>query len=104
MRISSDLDDSGFHLDFASCRIYLEGAERSNVVTADEGARFAVTYRLDEFGRAVLDKKTGEPIRDKFHGHVRIDCSDWLREAMESPSENDLGALGAAVYGMIQTP
>jgi hypothetical protein len=104
MRISSDPDDSHFHPHFAHCRIYLAGAERSNVITADEGGRFAVTYRLDEFGITVRDKKTGQALTDKFFGDVRIACSDWLRAAMEAPQDDDAGALGAAIYGIIANP
>jgi hypothetical protein len=99
MRISSDTADSGYHPHFNYVRIWLEGAERSNVITADEEGRFAITYRLDEFGVPVRDAKTGEPLTDRFYGAVRIECAPWLREAMESPEEPD--SLSVAIYGMV---
>jgi hypothetical protein len=104
MRISTDPDDVGYHAHANYVRVFLEGAERLNVVTADERARFAITIRLDEFGQPVKDKKTGKTLHDKFYGAVRIDCADWLRIAMESSSNEEGDTIGAAVLGMIQTP
>jgi hypothetical protein len=100
MRISSNPDDSHFHPNFANCRIYLEGSERSNVMTADEAARFAVVYKLDEWGKQRLDKN-GRPLTEAFHGAVRVDCASWLREAMEAPQdEDDSGGLSVVIYGI----
>jgi hypothetical protein len=104
MRISTDPDDRGFHISANYCRFFLEGAERLNVVTADEEGRFAVTLRLDEFGQPVKDKKTGKTIHDKFFGAVRVDCADWLRITMERPCDEEGETLSAAILGMIQTP
>ena len=104
MRISTDPDDRGFHPHANYCRVFLDGAERNNVVTADEGGRFAVTLRLDEFGQPVKDKKTGKTLHDKFYGAVRVDCADWLRVAMEHPCNEEGDTLSGAILGMIQTP
>jgi hypothetical protein len=77
MRISVDESDTGYHHAAHLCRIWLEGAERSNVVTADEEHRFAVTLRRNEFGEPVLDK-AGQPLTDNFYGAVRIECPAWI--------------------------
>lgn len=82
MRISSDPDHPDYHEAFMTCRVWLEGAERNNVVRADEEGRFAVTYRLDEFGKPVT--KGGEILTDNFTGHVRIDCPAWVRYEIEA--------------------
>jgi ABC-type phosphonate transport system ATPase subunit len=103
MRISANPDDSHYHPNHANCRFYLAGAERNNVMTADEGARFAITYRLDEFGAPVRDRKTGEALTDRFHGDVRVDCSDWLRAVMESPQHYDEegDTLSGAIFALV---
>jgi hypothetical protein len=106
MRISSNPDDSHYHPHFAACRIYLEGSERSNVVTADEAGRYALTYKLDEWGKQRLDKKTGRPLTETFHGPVRVDCSDWLRAVMESPQHYDEegDTLSGAIFALVNCP
>ncbi|MBI2769220.1 MAG: hypothetical protein HYX47_06340 [Burkholderiales bacterium] len=82
MKVSADRNDPAFSDCFAMCRIWLEGAERSNVVTADEDGRFAVTTRLDENGDPVL--RAGQPVTDVFRGAVRVECPDWLRKERET--------------------
>lgn len=102
MRIACLPQDPAYHTAFHLCHIYLEGAERNNVLLADEKGRFAITFRRDEFGVPVLHKD-GSQITEPFHGHVRVDAPEWLRTTMESPQdEPDL--LGASIMGMIQTP
>jgi hypothetical protein len=101
MRISSNPDDAFYSPHMDQCRIWLEGGERNNVETADEGARFAVQLARDEFGHPVLDKD-GNQIRQKFYGAVRIECPDWLRASQEHDCQTD--ELSAIVFGMIQSP
>jgi hypothetical protein len=84
VKISVDRSLPAFH-EWAPrvCRFYLGGAERNNVLFADEERRFAITRRLDEAGNEMRDRQ-GRPLTDEFRGAVRIDCPDWLREEMES--------------------
>lgn len=72
MRISSDPDHPDHHEGAHLCRVFLAGAERNNVLIADEKGRFAVTYRLDEFGSVVLKKADLQ--RENFYGDVRIEA------------------------------
>jgi hypothetical protein len=97
MRVSSDPKDSGYTPVFHQYRIWIAGAERDNVVIADDSKRYAVQLARDEWGKPVLDKN-GWQIRQEYYGDVRIE-----REACDE-QEDELGALGAASYGMCQTP
>jgi hypothetical protein len=97
MRVSSDPADSGYTPCMHQYRVWLAGAERSNVLTADDTKRYAVTLARDEWGKPVLDKN-GWQIRQPFYGDVRIE-----RSACDE-QEDELGALGAAIYGFCQTP
>jgi hypothetical protein len=97
MRISSDPTDPGYSRHFHLATIYIAGAERNNVETADTEKRYAVQLARDEFGRPVLDKD-GNQVRQEFWGDVRVDAPDWLR--LQSAGDEDAGALGAAVWAM----
>ena len=83
MRISSDQLDRAYHPCAGVCKVFLDGAERNNVITADEEGRVAVTYRLDERGAVMYDEKTGLAKRDTFTGSVRVECPGWLRQECE---------------------
>jgi hypothetical protein len=89
MRISADESDRGYHQGMKLCTVYLEGAARNNVITADEEGRFAITARLDEFGRVVL--KRGIVQTDNFYGAVRIDAPAWVRAQCEGEGTIDFG-------------
>jgi hypothetical protein len=101
MRISSSPDDPGYSQHMHLVTVYLAGAERNNVETADTEKRYAVQLARDEFGRPVLDKD-GNQVRQEFWGDVRVDAPDWLR--LQTAGDEDAGALGAAVWAMCQTP
>lgn len=79
MRVSVDPCDPGYHTMASRCRVFLEGAERNNVITADEGKRFALLHRLDGRGRVVV--KDGKAATDAFYGSVRIELPDGMDEA-----------------------
>jgi hypothetical protein len=81
MKIHTDPDHTAYHHAISVCRVFLEGAERNNVLFADEEGRFAVTLRLDEFGRPM--RKGEKLLTDDFCGHVRIECPDWVRQQCE---------------------
>jgi hypothetical protein len=97
MRISSRPDDPGYTPHMHDYRVFIAGSERGNVETADEEKRYAVTLDRDEEGRPALDK-AGNQRRQEFWGDVRIE-----RAACDE-QEDELGAIGAAIYGMIHTP
>jgi 3-dehydroquinate synthase class II len=94
MRVSSDPADSGYTPCMHQFRVWLAGAERSNVLTADDTKRYAVQLARDEFGRPVLDKD-GNQRRQEYYGDVRIERSPCDEQ------EDEMGALGAAIYGLI---
>lgn len=71
MRISVEAGDPGYCSAAFRCKVYLAGAERSNVLTADEERRYAKVVRLDANGHAVM--KDGEIQTDEFWGDVRIE-------------------------------
>jgi hypothetical protein len=81
MRLSTQRDDAGYHAAASRCKVFLAGAERSNVVTADEERRYALLHRLDQNGRSVI--KDGAPQFDEFHGDVRIEIPDDLRQLVD---------------------
>jgi hypothetical protein len=96
MRISTLPSDVGYTPRAHEYRVWLAGSERNNIVTADDQERFAVTFRRNEFGEPVKDK-TGAQVTERFWGDVRIEfCGD--------EQEDELGALGAVIYGMIHAP
>lgn len=79
MKISTDPDHVDYHLMAHSCSFWLAGAERNNVVFADEEGRFAITIVLDDRGAPIMNKANTEVLTAPFHGDVRIDAPDWLR-------------------------
>jgi hypothetical protein len=95
MRVSSDPADGGYTPCMHQYRVWLAGAERSNVLTADDTKRYAVTLARDEWGKPVLDKN-GWQVKQEFWGDVRIE-----RQACDE-QEDELGALGAVIYSFCQ--
>jgi hypothetical protein len=95
MRVSSDPADSGYTPHMHDFRVWLAGAERNTVETADSDKRYAVTLARDEWGRPVLDKE-GRQVRQPFWGDVRIERSTCDEQ------EDELGALGAVIYSFCQ--
>jgi hypothetical protein len=91
MRISSLPDDSGYSQYAHMATVYLAGAERNNVVLADEERRYAVQLARDEFGKPILDKH-GNQRTQEFFGDVRIDVPEWLRLKGEEDDSSGLGA------------
>jgi hypothetical protein len=65
MKISRDPDHPAYSDYHGLCHVRLEGSERNNIRFADEEARYAETWRLDEFG-AVATDKAGKPLTDLF--------------------------------------
>jgi hypothetical protein len=95
MRVSSLPGDSGYTPAMHQYQVWVAGSLRNNVVTADDSKRFALLFRRDEFGAPVLDKKTGAQVLEPYYGDVRIErppCDE---------QEDELGAIGAAIYGLI---
>jgi hypothetical protein len=77
MRLSRDPSDPGYVTwcevpGARAARVFLAGAERHNVVTADEEKRMAVVYKLDAEGHYVVDEAKGEIVLETFYGDVCI--------------------------------
>ena len=84
MKISIDRNHPTYHdWAFKVCAFYIDGAQRNNVLTADEEGRFAITRRLDQDGETMRDAN-GVMLTDEFRGAVRIECPDWLRYEVEN--------------------
>ena len=84
MKVSIDPSHPAYHdWAFKVCAFYLDGAQRNNVLTADEEGRRAITRRLDEKGEPLHDR-SGRMLTDEFRGSVRIECPDWLRHEVEN--------------------
>jgi hypothetical protein len=98
MRVSSLPGDSGYTPAMHEYQVWVAGSLRNNVVTADDQKRFALLFRRDEFGAPVLDKKTGAQVLEPYYGDVRIEHTACDEQ------EDELGALGAVIYGFCQTP
>lgn len=75
MRLSVEKSDPGYSPHTSRCKVFLAGAERSNVLTADEERRYAKVIRLDVDGRPVV--KGGEIQTEDFYGDVRIELSPY---------------------------
>lgn len=77
-RISSNEDDPGYVLPWIACRakIYFNGYERINIVTADEKERYVVYYVLDEKGN--IKVKNGKLLTAVEYGDVRIEFDDSI--------------------------
>lgn len=76
MRVSTDKADPGYSALAHLARVWLAGSERRNVVTADEGKRWALLHKLDADGRIVV--KDGEIVTEEFWGDVRIEPAQVL--------------------------
>lgn len=83
MRLSVDKNDPGYVPRYLGARVYLDGIERSRVITADEEQRLIVRCVTDERGRPVLNRERNEVARETLHGEVRIELSDKARALVE---------------------
>ena len=71
MRASVDKDDPGYAPHSIGAKVFLDGVQRSHVVTADEEKRLIVRYVTDEKGRFKID---GDNVRrETLYGDVRIE-------------------------------
>jgi hypothetical protein len=82
MRISTDINHPDYHPHYRRCQVFLAGAERCNVVFADEEGRHAVLHRLDENGAPVV--RGGQFVFEHFWGAVRIECAKGVDLADKS--------------------
>lgn len=71
MRLSTDKADPGYSPTACLARVWLAGAERTTVITADEEKRYALITKLDADGRIVV--KDGQIQTEEFWGDVRIE-------------------------------
>lgn len=71
MRVSVDKDDPGYSPQHMGAKVFLDGIERSQVVTADEEQRLIIRYVTDQKGRLVIDRNG--VLRETLVGDVRIE-------------------------------
>ena len=78
MRISIDIGDPGYenYLKHRGARVFLDGAERSDVLTADEEKRYAICEVRDQAGWPVIDPATHKSKTYEFFGHVRVELAE----------------------------
>jgi hypothetical protein len=76
MRISSDPADRSYsnHLMHPKVKVYLDGIERSGVITADEERRTVVMVARDQKGNLIVD---GNDLRrESLLGTVHVEVID----------------------------
>jgi hypothetical protein len=73
MRASIDSADPGYCPSLFGSKVFFEGAEIKNVITADEEGRFVLVYRLDDKGDVMLSDDRLSLLEEKRYGHVRIE-------------------------------
>jgi len=77
MRLSTDIDDPGFTPHTQNVKVFLNGVERTGVITADEEKRLIIVHKRDENGRLMF-RSAGmaygpEFERETLYGDVRIE-------------------------------
>lgn len=72
MRLSVDCKDPGYSPWAFRARVFVNGIERNNVVTADEEQRMALCRVIDENGNTVRDAFTFEVRTEIISGDVAI--------------------------------
>lgn len=74
MRISCDPNDPGYDewkaLSGLATRVYLDGVEMRNVITADEEAGMIVRYKSHMGGGLIMDR--GVVLRETLYGLVEL--------------------------------
>lgn len=84
MRLSTDPNDPAYTQGLCGgIKVFLDGIERCNVVTADEEKRLVVVHPLDERGHLKVDWPAGEVVKETLHGHVRIELTDSTRRTLQ---------------------
>jgi len=82
MRLSANPDDPGYAAwgeilsSGKSVRVFLNGIERSGVMTADETERFIVMAKRDERGEIVFDRQREEFVLETLRGDVHVEVID----------------------------
>ena len=75
MRVSVDKHDPGYApILVGRVKVFVDGHERSGVITADEEARMLVVACVNERGVHQLNNDRTEVKRETVYGHVRIEC------------------------------
>ena len=75
MRLSLRKDDPAYNPAATHCKVFLEGVQRTDVLTADEERRYALLEKRDEHGRPVIAQREIQTV--EFWGHVRIETPPW---------------------------
>ncbi|PBC23475.1 MULTISPECIES: hypothetical protein [unclassified Mesorhizobium] len=79
MRISADIGDAGYvpAEDRHGVRIFLDGIEIKDVITADEECGYILRARRDSL--CLLVAKDGELVTDEMYGQVKITVSQSIQ-------------------------
>ena len=76
MRISTDKDDPGFHPNPFGTKVWLDGEEVRECITADDELGMVVCHELDENGYPFIRPGTGLIALKTLFGEVRIELGD----------------------------
>jgi len=82
MRISADKDDVGYNPSaiFSDTRVFFNGEERKDVVTADDTHGFIIIYARDDNDKLIQDDN--DIAENKIYGDVRIELGDEFDESL----------------------
>ncbi len=85
MRLSTDKDDPGYsvYASVGDIKVYLNGAQCSGVITADEEKRYALRLRRTDSGMLMFDND-GKLATEQFYGHVRLEISEAARRQIDN--------------------
>lgn len=72
MRVSVDVNDSGYVHDNDKYTVFLDGELLSHCITADTDKDEALVYQLDSDGYAIVDKGKQEALTEKVYGKITI--------------------------------
>lgn len=75
MRLSAVLSDPGYRPD-ARAKVYLDGQEVRDCITADEELGVVTVHQRDNEGRLILNDDRTECVTKDYFGHVRIEARD----------------------------
>jgi hypothetical protein len=73
MRLSVDSNDPGYNPKAFGAKVYLNGAEVTKVITADEDRGMLIRYQTDQRGKLILNSDRSDALRETRYGIVRID-------------------------------
>lgn len=82
MKLSADRKSAHWHPVALHAKVFLDGAELTMCLEADEDAGSVVHCVLDRAGRLVQDPMTHEPMTEILRGQVRIEVPEDRRHLL----------------------